>query len=533
MPFLLMVLLTLVCLPDLDGDGGRFWPEPLFSAPFGLSPVVWSALLTGLATALVGLNAFWMSRRIAGPLRSDPHLRDRLLPRYERWRFFHQFALFGALALALCVFGWGWAVPQFWRWGNFGLLPCPELLVIAPFLVGMVLSWLFFYDADRASHQAAYQAFDLDPLARALLDPKEFEATAPPHDAQRNFGGRWAYVLFQMRQKLALVLLPVGLLLAQKELLRRLNVFGGDWQTAISFAGVGCVLLAFVSMPWVVRLMLGLKPMPPGPLRKRLLATAKRLGFRCSNILLWNTRSGMGNAMVVGVLPWPRYVVFTDRLLEDFTPEEVEAVFGHEVGHVKHHHMLFYLGFLGLSIMVLIVLSSLITTLLGETEQKYLEAIPQVIGLIAYIFLVFGFVSRRCERQADVYGCRAVSCTSSDCQEHGDGVVLAERGRGLCPTGIRTFIRALEKVAIINGISRDRPGFLQWWQHSTIAKRVEFLQSMLVDPRVEPAFQRRVALVKWGLAVMLGILLGALIWSHQLLPPPLHQPPADDATAQP
>src|SRR5207244_11593143 len=114
----------------------------------------------------------------------------------------------------------------------------------------------------------------------------------------------------------------------------------------------------------------------------RVLVAARRLGFRCSNILLWNTRSGMGNAMVVGLLPWPRYVVFTDRLLADFTPEEVEAVFGHEVGHVKHQHMLFYLSFLTLSMAVLGLLTMavlalskhLLPSLLGA-EQKYLEAI--------------------------------------------------------------------------------------------------------------------------------------------------------------
>ena len=30
--------------------------------------------------------------------------------------------------------------------------------------------------------------------------------------------------------------------------------------------------------------------------------------------------------MVIGIVPWIRYVVFTDRLLEDFTEEEVENI---------------------------------------------------------------------------------------------------------------------------------------------------------------------------------------------------------------
>jgi STE24 endopeptidase len=131
--------------------------------------------------------------------------------------------------------------------------------------------------------------------------------------------------------------------------------------------------------------------------------------------------------------------------------------------------------------------------------------------VLAYIFIVFGFISRRCERQADIFGCRTVSCGQLYCGNHEGDVDLAPCGRGLCPTGIRTFIRALEKVADVNGISRDRPGLLQSWQHSTIARRVAFLQQMIADPTIEPVFQRRVALVKWGLFLVLGVLLVAVL----------------------
>jgi STE24 endopeptidase len=98
--------------------------------------------------------------------------------------------------------------------------------------------------------------------------------------------------------------------------------------------------------------------------------------------------------------------------------------------------------------------------------------------------VVFGFLSRRCERQADIFGCRTVS--------------------------VPVFVEALEKVARLNGISRDRPGWLMSWQHSTIARRVEFLEKMHVDPRLEPRFQRRVGLVKWGMVLSLAAALVAL-----------------------
>jgi Zn-dependent protease with chaperone function len=111
---------------------------------------------------------------------------------------------------------------------------------------------------------------------------------------------------------------------------------------------------------------------------------------------------------------------------------------------------------------------------------QLLAQLPLLALLGAYVFIVFGFLSRRCERQADIYGCRTVS--------------------------VPVFIDALEKVARINGISRDRPGWLSSWQHSTIALRVEFLERMHADPALEPHFQRRVGLVKWGM--LLGLAAG-------------------------
>jgi hypothetical protein len=113
------------------------------------------------------------------------------------------------------------------------------------------------------------------------------------------------------------------------------------------------------------------------------------------------------------------------------------------------------------------------------------------------------------QRQADIYGCRAVSCGRPDAGHDAEGS-CTRGGQGLCPTGIRTFVSALEKVGRLNGISRDRPGWLQSWQHSTIARRVDFLQEMQRDAATEPRFQRRVALVKWVLLLALVGVLFAL-----------------------
>ena len=400
-------------------------------------------------------------------------------------------------------------------------MPGVKVLILAPFFVSMFLSWVFAYDADRALYLAAHRLLEADPLARAFLEPSPTAAADPGKD----FGGRWSNVAFQARQKLALVFLPVVLLIVQQEAVLLIpESVQNEWSWELSVAGVVGVAAVLLSLPWMVRLALGLKPLPPGPIRDRLTAAARRLRFRCSDVLLWDTRGGMANAMVIGVLPWPRYVIFTDRFLEEFNGDEVEAVFGHEVGHVKHRHMALYFAFLMLSMGVLFYACAALSPWAaglggGAPAVSALDGFPvngvwlPVVGagFLAYVLVVFGFLSRGCERQADVYGCRAVSCGRADCAGHDHGPELSPRARGLCPTGVRIFIYALERVASVNGMSRDRPGFFQSWQHGTIARRVAFLYGLLKDPTAEPRFQRRVALVKWGLIAALAAALATLV----------------------
>jgi Zn-dependent protease with chaperone function len=472
MPFLILLFLTLACLKD----NWTTWNGPDSSAL--------SAALTWIGIGLWAGTAALVAWRIRVQLRRDPGRRDVLACRYGFWRLYNAVGLFVIYGVSLYLFGWGYAVQNLFG-SRPTLFPGGELLILAPFLVGLILSWAFFYDAERALHEAG-------------------SAAGEP------FWSRGSYLSFHLRSNAVLVFIPILLLIVQKAVGQLVPESQTGWVAPLAHGlGLGAALVMFICMPWILRLVLGLKPLPAGPVRDRLLAVAGRVKFRCSNILLWNTRRGVANAMVAGVLPWPRYVVLTDRLVSELSGEELEAVFGHEAGHAKHHHMAYYAGFLIASIMVLWMATSL---LMPDAEYvRELAAFPLVAVLAAYIFIVFGFLSRRCERQADIYGCRAVSCPLPDCAGHDGVAVVASGNLGLCPTGIRTFINALEKVARLNGINRDRPGFLQSWLHSTIARRVEFLHHMQLDATLEPRFQRKVALVKWGLLLGLGAAMVVLV----------------------
>ena len=335
MHFLLLVLLALACLPDSKTD----WPQP----PWDGTAI--STLLTGLAVAVTVLLAYRIARQARKATPS--FLADEQLTHYEHSRGRHQWLLFAFFAVELVVLGWGHAVGQ---WQTTYDLPLPELFILAPFLASLLLSWACFYDVERGQ---VNRAEFLEPPA--VVDTVASFAGNPAAalNRPRSRGGRWSYVLFQARQRLALVCVPLGMLLVMKELARRVPQDTWDhWRLPLQFGVVAIVLATLIALPWFVRLALGLVPLPDGALKKRLLDTAHRLRFRCSGFLLWRTRRSMANAMVVGILPWPRYVIFTDRLLEEFTAEEVEAVLGHEIGHIKHGHMPFYLAFLMTSFLI-------------------------------------------------------------------------------------------------------------------------------------------------------------------------------------
>src|SRR5207244_3950928 len=100
------------------------------------------------------------------------------------FRSYHVLALIGAYFLGLYVLGWGWVVQQLCTWGQGAdatLMPGAELLLLVPFLAGLVASWAFFYDVERALHESTVPLF------------------------VRPFWGRWTYVAFHARQNLALI----------------------------------------------------------------------------------------------------------------------------------------------------------------------------------------------------------------------------------------------------------------------------------------------------------------------------------------
>ena len=295
--------------------------------------------------------------------------------------------------------------------------------------------------------------------------------------------------------------------------------------------------------PILLRFVWGTSVLRPGTLRTELETIAKRIGFRYSNILVWNTGGVVVNAAVTGIVPQVRYVLLSDALIQQLSPKETAAVFGHEVGHVKHHHLSYYLLF--------ILLSILFAGLLGQwiqiQTQPWFQSFDHpwmewfakytpydAILLVPYVFFVFGMLSRRCERQADVYGSRAVSMIEPDLppleqiladqgfrvneDPSSAGVLLASENVALSherksprvtANGAKIFVQSLEKVAELNGMSRSAPN----WRHGSIEQRIEFLERVAQDPELADRYDRAVRRFRYTLALTLMAGIVSLAWA--------------------
>ncbi len=110
------------------------------------------------------------------------------------------------------------------------------------------------------------------------------------------------------------------------------------WGFALLF---GFQLLMMVLYPKLIMPLFNkLTPLPEGELRTRLLAMADRTGFKAATIEVMDgsKRSGHSNAFFTGFGRFRRIVLF-DTLIAQLTPEELEAVLAHEVGHYRCGHI--------------------------------------------------------------------------------------------------------------------------------------------------------------------------------------------------
>ncbi|MCB9893734.1 MAG: M48 family metalloprotease [Planctomycetes bacterium] len=238
---------------------------------------------------------------------------------------------------------------------------------------------------------------------------------------------------------------------------------------------MGMVIGVSFFIPFAIRMILPGGPLPEGRLRRRLEAYARDNNLRVNQILVWRTGSRMfATAFVIGLVTPFRYVFITDSLLRRMSEDEILAVFAHEMGHVKHRHLWWLLAFILSFTVVLLGLAHGMSMFVAGTNG---ELIATAL-LLLYGYHVFGYVSRRFERQADAF---AADTTSPE-----------------------LISQVFVKLGMDNPAAMRKSG----WRHFSLDRRIREIVMTRAHPEVKRMFT--LELVR-GLALGVAVTLGAAL----------------------
>lgn len=152
--------------------------------------------------------------------------------------------------------------------------------------------------------------------------------------------------------------------------------------------------------------------------KARVTALMQRCGFAAKGLFVMDgsKRSAHANAYFTGFGAAKR-VVFYDTLLSNLTPDEIDAVLAHELGHFKHKHIIkriasmFALSLIGFALLGWFAAQPWFYTELGV--QPNLDSPSDALALLLFMLAVpvfsffigplFAQLSRKHEFEADAY----------------------------------------------------------------------------------------------------------------------------------
>jgi len=117
---------------------------------------------------------------------------------------------------------------------------------------------------------------------------------------------------------------------------------GTAWWVWVWAVWLGFNLLVLLIWPtFIAPLFNRFSPLADEQLKHRVESLLERCGFRSKGLFVMDgsRRSAHGNAYFTGFGASKR-IVFFDTLLDKLTPQEVEAVLAHELGHFHHKHII-------------------------------------------------------------------------------------------------------------------------------------------------------------------------------------------------
>jgi STE24 endopeptidase len=226
----------------------------------------------------------------------------------------------------------------------------------------------------------------------------------------------------------------------------------------------GLFIGLFVALAQVAPLVLfpifyKFEPLENEDLKKRLLRLSDKAGTKVRGIYKWHLseKSRKANAALTG-LGATRRIILADTLLDHYSPDEIEAVLAHELGHHVHRHILKSIfvqaavtlfGFWAANYVLHLSIEQwgMFDTLSDFSNLPLLVLLATTLSLL--LMPAMNAFSRFNERQADRYAFEHIR-------------------------SVQPFISSMNKLAAQNLAERTPSRWVEWLFHShpAISRRV-------------------------------------------------------------
>lgn len=192
------------------------------------------------------------------------------------------------------------------------------------------------------------------------------------------------------------------------------EVFGNMaiiWGTVASLIIVLVIMLIIVP---VMRIFNKFDPLEDGDLKDQLLALCDKYGIRVRKIVVRDAsrRTTTSNAFCTGIGN-RKTISLDDNLVNEYSPEEITAVFAHEFAHAKYHHSVKSLPFSVFNIVIVFTALAIVLNIPGlytvfgfDGINYYLaQMLTSVIiwPLSTMLSAIGNYLSRRHEYEADAF----------------------------------------------------------------------------------------------------------------------------------
>jgi STE24 endopeptidase len=231
------------------------------------------------------------------------------------------------------------------------------------------------------------------------------------------------------------------------------------WLWAGAFLIAFTVLLGHLAPVLIVPLFYKLTPLDDPELLSRIQRLAGRSGTRIVGVYTidLSSRTKAANALVMGLGSTKR-IALGDTLYADYTPDEIETILAHELGHQVHHDLE-----LGIVVQSLLLLGGMYLGQLflrwgvnrfgfeGPGDVAALPLLVLAVGLFSLVTMpLINAYSRWRERLADGFALRVTG-------------------------NPRAFAQAMIRLANQNLAEADPPRWVVWllYSHPPIRERVE------------------------------------------------------------